>query len=542
MLDHRLTKLLPTLPTLPGCYRYISKDGVILYVGKAKNLRNRVRSYFQNYDELTFRIQLMIDQAYYLEYDVVDSEVEALILESNLIKKYKPKYNVLLKDDKSYSWIKITKDPYPIILRTRSIPDKSAYFFGPFTSALIRDQIYDYLRKQFPFRSCFYQISDEELSDRKKRRQNGERIKSRLCTYYHIHRCGGACEGMVSNEEYNENIESIKKFLKNKKKVLIKEIEQKMLYYSKNEEYKKAAHAKEQLESLQYLSQSMMIGRGDDEDDVRRLSYQRSMKGLELLIKRLKINDLKNFTKEEKADYLENFRIECYDISNIQGTNPVGSMTVNIGSQMEKSHYRKFKINVKDTPDDFTMMREMLTRRFHYLKPVNEIEGLDEHNKVISEKLKDTRYKLQVQSKYAKTSEISSNFITEGGTIRQVPKGSLGTQGSHQPGAQGDRIKSAQDESFSSIPDLIIIDGGKGQLGVAVEALHDLKLDGLFVCGLAKKREEVFVPNIKKSYLFDDKKESLFLLQRIRDETHRFGITFHRQRRSKAMFGNNTSN
>lgn len=515
MIDHPLTNRLPTISTLPGCYIYRNAEGKVLYVGKAKNLRKRVTSYFRNYKDLTARIQIMIDNAVDLEINVVDSEVEALILESTLIKKYKPRYNVMLKDDKDYSWIKITKEPYPIIYRTRDIKDRKAKYFGPFTSVIARDQIYDFLRRNFPFRSCSYSITDEDLQNRKERRLKGERVASRICTFYHIKKCGAPCEGLVSNEEYNENIANIEKFLKSRKKVLLKELETKMEYFAKTQQFERAAKTKEQLDSLSFVSQKMMIGRGDDEDDVRRLEYQRSMKGLENLIKKLKIVNFKDFSKEEKANYLDNFRIECYDISNIQGTNPVGSMVVNIGGVMNKSHYRKFKINVKETPDDFAMMREMLTRRFRYLRPKNEIENLDEHNVNFINKI-SSRPVPDAGSDSSKLLNVSN------------PKNTILSK-THS-------YKKRSDISFDSVPDLIIIDGGKGQLKIATEVLHDLKLDNLKVCGLAKRREEIFLPGEKQSYLFDDKKETLFLLQRIRDEAHRFGLTYHRLRRSKGMF------
>jgi excinuclease ABC subunit C len=491
VIEHQIQPILKTLPTLPGCYIYRDSEGTVLYVGKAKNIRKRVTSYFLNYKKLTARIQIMIDNAVDVETHGVESEVEALILEATLIKKYKPKYNVMLKDDKSYSWIKITKDPYPIIYRTRSTHDKNAVYFGPFPDAHARDQVLDFLRKEFPYRTCSYAITDEELKERSERRKDGELVRTRLCTYYHIGRCGGPCEGQVSHDDYLDNIGNIKKFLQNRKRVLIQELEGKMKYFAKNMEYEKAGRLKQQIDELNYVSKRLMVGHGDDEDDITRLNFQRAQEGLITLIKTLKIADLKAMTKEERADYLDNFRIECYDISNTSGTNPVGSMIVFEGGMAQKSHYRKFKINVKDTPDDFAMMNEMLSRRFKYIIP-----------------------------KFAQS----------------LP----------------------QDDSFNSVPDLIIIDGGKGQLGVAVEALQNLKINVLPnpykervpyafegeiphyldipIGGLAKRREEIFRPGEKESYLFNDKKEALFLLQRVRDETHRFGITFHRQRRAKAMF------
>ena len=527
MIEHLLQPLLKSIPTSPGSYVYKGKDGEVLYVGKAKNLRKRVTSYFQNYRELTARIQIMIDNAVDLEVHPVESEVESLLLEASLIKKYRPKYNVLLKDDKQYSWIKITKDPYPIIYRARNTKDKNAVYFGPFPNTRARDEVLAFLRKEFPFRTCSYLITPEDNAIRKEKRKNGEKVLSRLCTYYHIGRCGGPCEDQISNEDYLENINNIKKFLQNKKKVLVKDLESKMAYFSKNFEFEKAAKIKDQVDSLKYISQKVMVGYGDDEDDVRRITYQRSMKGLEGLVKELRVTGYELFTskaktnpesivipvsrnentgissiKEMRSNFLENFRIECFDISNISGTNPVGAMVVYQGGVMRNDHYRKFKINVKDTPDDFAMMREMLTRRFRYLRPKNELENLEEHNASLS----------------------ASLLVNLSTGLRDK-----------QASGQVDKLTFRSDESFNSIPDLIIIDGGKGQLGIAVEVLHDLKLDHLKVVGLAKRREEIFVPGEKGSHLFDDKKETLFLIQRIRDEAHRFGITFHRDRRSKAM-------
>lgn len=519
MIEHTLQPRLKTLPTTPGVYVYRSRENEILYVGKAKNLRKRVTSYFQNYRELTARIQIMIDNAVELEIHSVESEVEALLLEASLIKKYKPKYNVMLKDDKQYSWIKITKDPYPIVYRARNTKDKKATYFGPFPNTRARDEVLAFLRKEFPFRTCSYVITPEDNKIRREKRKNGEKVLSRLCTFYHIGRCGGPCEDQVSQDDYLENINNIKKFLQNKKKVLVKDLESKMNYFSKNFEFEKAARIKDQIESLTYISQKVMIGYGDDEDDVRRITYQRSMKGLEELVRELCVpgyellssNAAKKLgmtsveIKEARSKFLDNFRIECYDISNISGTNPVGAMVVFQGGIMRNDHYRKFKINIKDTPDDFAMMREMLTRRFRYLKPQNNIENLN---------------------------QLNENFVNELTGLNKEKINSLTRE------SVNNLIKNKKiDESFSSIPNLVIIDGGKGQLGIAVEVLHDLKLDNQKVVGLAKRREEIFVPGEKVSHLFDEKKETLFLIQRIRDEAHRFGLTYHRLRRSKAMLG-----
>jgi excinuclease ABC subunit C len=527
MIEHILQPRLKTIPTTPGVYVYKGAQDEVLYVGKAKNLRNRVKSYFVNYRELTARIQIMIDNSIDLEIHSVESEIEALLLEASLIKKYKPKYNVLLKDDKQYSWIKITKDPYPIIYRARNTKDKNATYFGPFPNTNARDTVLKFLRKEFPFRTCSYAITDEDNEKRAQRRKNGERVLSRLCTYYHIGLCGGPCEGQISQDNYLENINNLKKFLQNKKKVLIKDLESKMKYRSQNFEFEKAAKIKDQIDALKYISQKVMIGYGDDEDDVRRITYQRSMKGLEYLIKELKISNYELLSskaaekfglnqseiKQKRSEFLDNFRIECYDISNISGTNPVGAMVVFQGGIMRNDHYRKFKINIKETPDDFAMMREMLTRRFRYIRPTNNL-------KINNEELIE---KLAIKDLKIKTKLKNANIQKDNARFNPILK-----QNTH-----ADSLK--QDESFGSIPNLIIIDGGKGQLGIAVGVANDFKLHSLNIVGLAKKREEIFVPGEKVSHTFDNKPETLFLIQRIRDEAHRFGLTYHRLRRSKAM-------
>lgn len=472
-------KIVQTLPTLAGCYMF-KNDEKILYIGKAKNIRKRVGSYFHNYFRLTPKLQLMLDQATSIDTFVVDTEVEALVLESNLIKKHKPPHNVLLKDNSSYSWIKITKSPYPIIYRTRNRTDKNAYYFGPYLSTYVRDQIYNFLRRQFPFRSCSYVITNENLEKRAEQRRRGTFLKNRLCTYYHIGKCDGPCEGLISQNKYNQNIDAVKRFLKNKKSELVKELKDKMSDYSKKQEYEKAAKIKKQVEALTYTPHVLKMKEGFYEDNVLNLEFQRALKGLEKIIKKLKlVNKYEMLNKQQKADILNSFRIECYDISNLQGTNPVGAMVVYEGALEKKSHYRKFKIYSKETPDDFSMMYEMLKRRFSYLSDQNEIKKI--------------------------------------------------------PNILDEKITKNIDESFITKPNLVIIDGGKGQLKQGIKVFKELQITHIFLSSIAKRREEIFLPEHKDSYLFQTQKDALYLLQRIRDETHRFGINFHRQRRSKQM-------
>lgn len=483
MLDQSTIDKTKTVPKLPGCYIFYNSNSKVLYVGKAKNLKKRVSSYFQNYKKLALRLQIMVENISEIKFHVVDNEIEALMLEANLIKKYKPKYNIMQKNESSsYSWIKITKEEYPRVYRTRNRDDKKANYYGPFMSAYVRDQVYNFIRRNFPFRSCSYKITVDDLRRRTEEREKGKHIKNRLCTYYHIGRCDGPCEDLITHEDYSRNIDSIKKFLTQKRQNLSIELENSMRNFADNLEYEKAAKIKKQLEAIQYMPNKMKIKDGYDEDDVLKLEHQRAQKGLEYIVSKLNlIEDFNKLDKHSKVEAINGFRIECFDISNIQGTNAVGSMVTFENAIVKKSDYRKFKIKSKETPDDFAMMHEMLKRRLLYLAPDSPI------NKKVKQELKD-------------------------------------------------QIK--LDPSFLAKPNLIIIDGGKGQLKQGEKVLKELGLENsdIKICSLAKKREKIFMPGVKNSFLFDNKPESLFLLQRIRDEAHRFGITFHRKRRGDSMF------
>ncbi len=429
-------------PQNPGIYIYKDINGKVLYVGKAKNLHKRVLQYFSRSVSHSPRIEQMITKIHDLEYHIVDTELEALVLEANLIKKYKPKYNVLMKDDKSYTWIKITtKEEYPRILRVRDQDkrDDGNTYFGPYPDSRTVYTILKLLRKIFPFRTCDYEISEVEAIK-----------KSRLCLYYHLGLCPGPCDHLIERLAYRKEIFHIISFLKGENRGIITEYRQQMQDYSQNMEYEKAAAVRDTIYAILYITQKISIGTNIDEHMLEKQRGFTIKKGLGELFEAVKAN----------GDH--QFRMECYDISNIQGTNPVGAMVVFEQGVAKKSDYRKFKIRNMHTPNDFAMMSEMLERRFAYL------------NK--------------------------------------------------------DDVK---DESFRSIPDLIIIDGGKGQLSTAYEILKSFHLT-IPIIGLAKREELIFFPENPTPLRLKRDSPALYLIQRIRDEAHRFGITFHRNLRSKA--------
>lgn len=442
--NESIKEKLASLPTNPGCYLYKDRFHKVIYVGKAKNLKRRVLQYFTQGTVHSPRIERMITQINDIEYHIVNSELEALVLEANLIKKYHPPYNVLMKDDKSYTWIKITtKEEYPRILRIRDQDKRNDgnVYFGPYPNASSVRNILTMLRHLFKFRTCSYEIS-----------QNKTITRSRLCLYYYIGLCSGPCDHMITRAVYRKQIYQIIHFLKGDTKGIVDDYKKQMLVYAKQEEFEKAKLMRDKINDILYVTQKIAL---DTKTDEQLLEKTRT---------RLNSNAIFELFSNVHAKNEHNARIECYDISNIQGTNPVGAMVVFENGIAKKSDYRKFKIRSLQTPNDFAMMQEMLTRRLTHL-----------HD---SEK---------------------------------------------------------KDTSFQSIPDLIIIDGGKGQLSSACEVLAQFHLT-IPIVGLAKREELLFFPDNPTPLRLRRTSEALYLVQRIRDEAHRFGITFHRKLRSQQSF------
>ena len=544
-----LEEKLENLPTGPGVYQHKDADGKVLYVGKAKNLRNRVRQYFQKSRSVEPRIDRMLAKATDLDIIVTDSEVEALILEANLIKKLKPRYNVNLKDDKSYPYIVITNEPYPRVFVTRQIRRDGSRYFGPYTDVKNVRSALKTVRDIFMIRSCNYFIDDEVIRKR----------KIKVCLDYHIKKCEGPCEGLVSQEKYNAMIEQVARLLQGKTETLIQLLREEMERLAGAMKFEEAALLRDRIKGLEAYSEKQkavaldqidrdifafaaegddacgvifkirdgkMVGRQHyymsnveekpeaeiletllqqyyleadsipkeiflsthiaDTDAVQRwltekrgeaVTLVQPTQGEEAKLVRLSqsnarflLDELK-LQKMKRADYVPHAvkalqrdlrlpklprRIECFDNSNIQGSDPVASMVVFVDGKPKKSEYRKFKIKSVVGPDDFASMREIIERRYTRVLQ----EGLER-------------------------------------------------------------------------PDLIMVDGGKGQLSSAVEILGKLGLGDQPVIGLAKRLEEVFVPGKSEPEMMPKSSSGLRLLQQIRDEAHRFAITYHRSLRAK---------
>lgn len=432
---------------------YKNKGGRVLYIGKAVNIQSRVNSYITNYSKLDPKIKVLIDQVTDVEFITTDNDLEALILETNLIKKYKPKYNRMMKDDKNYSWLVITKgEDFPRIELIREKKFKKHDYFGPYANQHPIKRTLKQLRKIFPYRSCKRKIF---LYKDKKGKKRFYSSNKKPCLYYHLNLCDAPCANFISKKLYRDNINNIKRFFRSRKFEIIEDLKKQMNEFAEDQKFEKAAEIRDKLEDLAYIAQRIQIRKDMDEIILEIHKKEISITAIERLVTKLKISNLK---------YVKQFRIECYDISNIAGKSATGSMIVFIDGKPDKSSYRKFRIKTKDTPDDYEMMREVLDRRF-------KIKG-----------------------------------------------------------------RKGKDKSFRNLPNLVIIDGGKGQLSSALKVLqeYDLKVQTI---GLAKKDEGIFKFEDNKFKKIKLRKGSpeFFLIQRIRDEAHRFAIKYHRKLRSKRL-------
>lgn len=471
----KVLEKIENIPYSPGCYLYKDAEGNVIYVGKAKSLRKRVRQYFDKSHHIDPKIDILVSQIADIDYVTVSSETEALVLESSLIKKYRPKYNKLQKDDKQYAWIKITNEDIPRILRVREKKRDGAKYFGPFPDGGAARTTLNSLRQIYPYRVCSKRMFYSDVSDKEKYPNDYDGFRftknSRLCLDYHLGLCNGPCDNVVSQSEYLQNIQKIEEFLSGKQIGVYSSLNKKMVGYSESKEFEKAASVRDQMNELRYITQKMKVKFGYDEKRLKELKERENIQIANQLFDKLGIQNSS-----------ENYRIECYDVSNIQGTNPVTSMVVFENGVPKKSDYRYFRIKSKETPDDYQMMREALERRLKHLAP---------------------------------TTPIRQGRITP-------------------PPAGGEKINN--DKSFSSKPDLIIVDGGKGQLNMALDVVEDFCLN-IPVVGIAKREEEI-IKRVRENYSIirlSKRSKMLHLVQRLRDEAHRFAITRHRNLRSKKM-------
>jgi excinuclease ABC subunit C len=546
-----LKEKISILPTTPGVYTYYDATGKIIYVGKAKNLKRRVSSYFNRVHE-SIKTNMLVRAIADMSYIVVPTEADALNLENSMIKEHQPRYNVLLKDDKSYPWIVVTNEYFPRVFMTRQHIKDGSKYYGPYTNTTVAHTVLNLISELYPIRTCRLPLTPDYIA----------KGKGHLCLNYHIKKCKGCCTGLISVDEYRTYIDRIKQILRGETSELLEYLKTEMGNLAAQLKFEEAQELKNKYDIIVgYQAKSVIVSQTineldvfgiDDEDETdvyinymhvrhgavvrsltlkykRRLDESRaellsyaideihtnlSVSFDEVLVeempavempnisftvpqrgdkakllavskrnaKQAKIDDLKHMERHDpdaRADKtLERMKtdfrltelprhIECFDNSNIQGTNPVASCVVFRNAKPSKKDYRHFKIKTVEGPDDFASMKEVLTRRY-------------------------------------------TRLMTE---------------------------------SPDDLPQLIVVDGGKGQLSAAVEALDEIGLRGtIAVVGIAKRLEEIYFPGDSYPLYISKTSESLRVVQHLRDEAHRFGITFHRDLRSKSQIKSELDN
>lgn len=555
---------LKVLPHHPGVYLMKNSAGHIIYVGKAVSLRNRVRSYFQNSRNHTPKTEVMVAQVSSIDYILVDSEVEALILENNLIKEHSPKYNIRLRDDKTFPYIKVTaSEDFPRVYATRKVVKDGARYYGPYTDVDAMHETIRLLKDIFPLRDCRKPIKAVP--------------GGRPCLNYHIGRCSGPCAGHVSRDDYRQMVRKVELFLEGKQESITKDLKAEMEAAAEGMEFERAAELRDTIGSVEkVIEKQKIVSMSDDDSDVVALARNDSLACVQVLLIRggkmvgrehfyLEVSDV-NADSEVLSAFLARFyddlphvpkeiimqlevpdqaiveewlsarrgtkvslhtpkrgdklrlvemgernaqmllqqadmkrdieetraqtalqtiaeylglpdlpmRIEAYDISNTQGNQTVASMVVFEGGKPKKSDYRRFTIRTVEGPNDFASMAEVIGRRFR----------------------------------------------------RALAGGQTAEDAADSPGVE---------DKFGALPDLVLIDGGKGQLSSAREVMEGLGFSHISTVGLAKEFEYLYQPGQSDPVILPRDSEALYLVQRIRDEAHRFAITFHRSLRAKVM-------
>lgn len=531
---------LQTLPNNPGVYQFYDADNVLIYVGKAVNLKKRVSSYFQKTHD-NAKTRVLVRKIVRIEHIVVATESDALLLENNLIKKYQPRYNILLKDDKSYPWICVKKERFPRVFSTRRVVKDGSLYFGPYTSMKTVHTLLDLFKELFPLRNCNYDLSPQNITNH----------KFKVCLEYHLKNCKGPCEGFQSEEEYNENVQQIVEILKGNFKETLKRFKEEMLALAADWRFEEAQVVKKKLESLEhYQAKSTIVSSKISNVDVfsivsdEEYGYVNFLQVAYGAIVRAHTIEIKKKLEETDRELLEYAIIDIRErfFSNSKELILPFEVTLQEGlmqtvpkmgekkqllelSERNAKHFRMDRLKQEKIVDPERHTNRILTqmqRDLHLSVPPMHIECFDNSNIqgtnpvsacVVFKNAKPS--KKDYRHFNVKTVEGPNDFASMEEAVYR-------------------RYRRLIDEE-QSLPQLIIIDGGKGQLSSALKALEDLDLRGkIAIIGIAKRLEEIYFPDDSVPLYLDKRSETLRVIQQLRDEAHRFGITFHRQKRSKS--------
>ncbi|MGN0196540.1 MAG: excinuclease ABC subunit UvrC [Candidatus Gastranaerophilaceae bacterium] len=541
-----ISEQLKLLPEKPGSYRFLDKTGTIIYVGKAKNLKKRVSSYFHKKHD-SAKLRVMVPQIVKIEFIITNTETEALILESHLIKKFKPKYNVLLKDDKKYPYFLITNEEYPriLIVRKHNINMEKGKYFGPYTDSGAMYSTLELLKKLFPLKQC-----------------KTPKFKNRPCIYYDIKKCSAPCQKLISSEDYKKLINSVEMFLSGNRLLLVEELKKEMQYYSDRCEFEKAAkyrdaffNVKKTIEQQRVVYENTNINR-----DVISITDGGGICAVSLLqIRDGRLTDKKDFeltcdefNVEEDLSYA--FLGEYYSRTNdipkevIIPTKNSDLKIIEKWLTELKGSKVKIVTGVTESNEDIIELAKKNSNYFYEKIKLSRMKQISEdYNKVgayICEKLKLSRFPHRVEcydiSHIQGTNTVASMVVFINGlpAKSEYRKFKIKTVEVGKP----DDFQSMKEVlsrrlarlDETNYPDLIIIDGGKGQLSSVMQIVEEMGISDINFVSLAKREEEIFVPHQSKPVIFPKNSEQLYFFQRIRDEAHRFAITFHRKLRQKS--------
>ena len=549
-MNDSLKQTLKLLPSLPGCYIYYDKNGEIIYVGKAKILKRRVMSYFNRHHD-SVKVNILVSQIEKLEYIITNTEVEALILENHLIKKHKPKYNILLKDDKKYPYFLITDEDFPriSIVRKKNMNPEKGRYYGPYTDIRAMHATLDFLKKIFPLKQC-----------------KTPKFKDRPCLYYQIGRCLAPCQNLVTPDEYKNIVKQAELFLSGKQAELMKQIQEQMQKYSDSLQFEKAAKLRDSYNDLKKTLEKQKVVYENtklNEDIISLLSDDGIFAIVILMIREGRLIDKKDFVyeveEEDRTEFFATFFKEYYSTLKLEFPDRIVSNELEAVG--EKALYEEWleilaQKKVKISYGKSTQGKELQMLADKNAKVVLDNAKISKMSKIrddfneigsyLAEKLKLNNFPHRMEcydiSHIQGTNTVASmvTFINGVKKASEYRKFKIKTT----EGKPDDfmSMKEVLTRRLSHLgekkwekPDLIIIDGGKGQLSSVMQIIEELGVTGIDVVSLAKRNEEVFLPKQSKPVILPRNSSALFLFQRIRDEAHRFAITFHRKLRSKSM-------
>ena len=549
-MNKELEESLKLVPTLPGCYIYYDKNGEIIYVGKAKNLKRRVSSYFHKKHDRV-KVAVLVSKIEKMEYIITDSEVEALILEAHLIKKHKPKYNILLKDDKKYPYFLITDEDYPriTVVRKKNINPDKGKFYGPYTNSRAMYSTLDFLKKIFPLKQC-----------------KTPKFSNRPCLYYHIGKCMAPCQGKVTPQEYQNIVAQVELFLSGKQTELIKKLKTQMEEYAKNEQYEKAARMRDSYLDLQKTleHQKVVYENARLNEDIIAVLYEEGIFAVTiLLIREGRLIDKKDFTyfveNEDKDEFFKTFFQEYYSTLMLEFPDKIVSTDLeNIGDKqlyqdwLEIISHKKIKISYGKSKQgrELAQLAQKNVQNLFENARIKKLASIrDDFNEVgayLQETLKLTNFPNRIEcydiSHIQGTNTVASMVVFYNGMSKKTAYKKFKLKTTEGKPDDFLSMKEVLTRRLSRLgeknwekPDLIIIDGGKGQLSSVMEVVEEMGITGIDFVSLAKREEEVFLPHQSKSIRIPMDSNAMFLIQRIRDEAHRFAITYHRSLRSKAF-------